>query len=233
MRARGLLAGLALVLVTACGAGESPGAAPKAQPVQAQPSSGQSSGQSSGPASGSQASGAPSASVASPGVPAPPPELPGPQPIPAVARVIPVRVEVPAIGVDASDLEPLGRGSDGEMVPPVDFDKAGYYVDGPAAGDPGPAVIAAHVDDRSGPKVFFRLRELTPGDEVRVTRSDGRLVVFRVDAVEQYPKGAFPTAAVYGPQPGSSLRLITCGGSFDRSVRSYRDNIVVYASEVG
>jgi len=27
-------------------------------------------------------------------------------------------------------------------------------------------------------------------------------------------------------------RLITCGGSFDATARSYRDNIVVYASEV-
>ncbi len=64
-----------------------------------------------------------------------------------------------------------------------------------------------------------------------MTRSDGRRVTFRVDAVEQYPKDQFPTAAVYGPQPGASLRLITCGGSFDKTARSYRDNIVIYASQ--
>jgi hypothetical protein len=91
-------------------------------------------------------------------------------------------------------------------------------------------VLAGHVDDTTGPKVFFQLRELKAGDQVTVTRSDGRDVLFHVDAVEQYPKGAFPTNAVYGPAPGSSLRLITCGGTFDAAARSYRDNIVVYAS---
>lgn len=161
------------------------------------------------------------------------PTLSGPQPIPQRAEVSPDRVRIPAIGVDTSDLEDLARDTGtGELLPPVDFARAGWYVDGPVPGDAGPSVIAGHVDDRSGPKVFYRLRELVSGDEVQVTRSDGREVTFRVDGVEQYPKGEFPTAAVYGPQPGSSLRLITCGGVFDDAERSYRDNIVVYASEV-
>jgi len=147
--------------------------------------------------------------------------------------VTPIRVAIPAIGVRQSALEALTRDpGTGELRPPVDFTKVGYYVDGPAPGDPGPAVLAGHVDDTTGPKVFFRLRELKAGDQVTVTRSDGRDVLFRVDAVEQYPKDAFPTNAVYGPAPGSSLRLITCGGTFDAAARSYRDNIVVYASEV-
>lgn len=83
-----------------------------------------------------------------------------------------------------------------------------------------------------GPKVFYRLRELTNGQKITVTRSDGTNVTFRVDSVQQYPKGAFPTDAVYGPAPGSSLRLITCGGVFDAAARSYRDNVVVYASQI-
>ena len=43
-------------------------------------------------------------------------------------------------------------------------------------------------------------------------------------------KDAFPSERVYAPTTGPSLRLITCGGRFDRSVRSYEDNVVVYAS---
>jgi hypothetical protein len=35
---------------------------------------------------------------------------------------------------------------------------------------------------------------------------------------------------VYGPVPGPELRLITCGGEFDRSRQQYRDNVVVYAA---
>ena len=128
--------------------------------------------------------------------------------------------------VDQSHLEELTRDpGTGALLPPASFEKAGYYVNGPVPGVPGPAVIAAHVDDTTGPKVFYRLRELTTGDQVVITRSDGKVVTFQVNAVKQYPKDAFPTDAVYGPAPGSSLRLITCGGSFDAAVRSYRDGM--------
>ena len=52
---------------------------------------------------------------------------------------------------------------------------------------------------------------------------------FAVTTVGRFPKTEFPTDAVYGPAPGPELRLVTCGGKFDRSERSYRDNIVVDA----
>jgi hypothetical protein len=62
-----------------------------------------------------------------------------------------------------------------------------------------------------------------------VARADGTTVHFAVNSVVQYPKQAFPTEAVFGPAPEPLLRLITCGGSFDRSRGSYRDNVVVTA----
>ncbi|PZA22338.1 sortase domain-containing protein, partial [Modestobacter versicolor] len=107
---------------------------------------------------------------------------------------------------------------------------AGWFAAGPAPGETGPAVLAGHVDDRTGPAVFFRLEELTAGDEVRVTGADGQLVTFTVTRVASYPKDAFATAEVYGPTTGAELRLITCGGTFDRSRRSYTDNVVVFAT---
>lgn len=165
-----------------------------------------------------------------PSPPAPAPAATGPQPLPAPADVRPVRLRIPAIGVDAAGLVPLGLGADHQLVAPARFEDVGWYAAGPVPGDPGPAVIAAHVDSRSGPAPFFRLRDLHDGDEVFVTRSDGDQLRFVVDTVQRYPKDAFPTGAVYGPAPGSALRLITCGGSFDAAKRSYRDNIVVYAS---
>ena len=158
------------------------------------------------------------------------PSANGPSPLPASAGVRPVRLRIPAIEVDAGGLVPLALNADHALQAPDRFEDVGWYAAGPAPGDPGPAVIAAHVDSRSGPAPFFRLRDLHPGDEVLVARSDGVEVRFVVDNVQRYPKDAFPTDAVYGPAPGAALRLITCGGSFDSSKRSYRDNIVVYAS---
>jgi hypothetical protein len=144
----------------------------------------------------------------------------------------PVSVEIPSVGI-SSLLEHLAMGDDGVLAAPVNFGTAGWFAAGPQPGQPGPAVIAGHVDSRSGPAIFYRLNELKPGDEVLVHREDGSTVRFAVDEIEQYPKDAFPADAVYGPVPGPELRLITCGGEFDRTVRSYRDNLVVYASAVG
>ncbi|WP_309227303.1 class F sortase [Micromonospora thermarum] len=140
----------------------------------------------------------------------------------------PTRVRVPRIAVD-SPLEVLGVDAAGALAPPADFARAGWYGAGPAPGDPGPAVIAGHLDSRAGPAVFARLGELRRGDRVEVWRGD-RVVSFRVTGAVRVPKDRFPTTAVYGPTPGPELRLVTCGGDFDRRSRHYRDNVVVFAA---
>jgi hypothetical protein len=139
----------------------------------------------------------------------------------------PTRLRVPAIGVDAA-LESLHLGTDGALLPPRTFARAGWYVDGTAPGDEGPAVIAGHVDSNRGPAVFYRLRELQAGDRIDVVRG-GATVRFTVVSTAWYPKASFPADTVYGPTPDRQLRLITCGGVFDHHLRSYKDNLVVYA----
>ena len=96
----------------------------------------------------------------------------------------------------------------------------------------GPALLAGHVDSRSGPAVFYRLRDLAAGARVEVDRSDGTTAAFTVRRTIRTPKAAFPTDAVYSPTPAPELRLVTCGGTFDRAIRSYRDNVVVEAVAV-
>ena len=142
---------------------------------------------------------------------------------------LPVRLQIPAIGV-STPLVKLGRLPDGSLEVPKDWDTAGWYDKGPRPGQPGPAVILGHVDSQTGPAVFYQLRALRPGDTVRVGLADGRILVFRVQRVQRYPKDEFPTEAVYFPTLNRELRLITCGGEFDYAARSYRDNIVVYAT---
>ncbi|MGW3784032.1 class F sortase [Micromonospora chokoriensis] len=139
----------------------------------------------------------------------------------------PTRVRVPRIGVD-STLTVLGLDQAGALIPPADFDIAGWYGGGPAPGDTGPAVLAGHLDSRRGPAVFARLGELRPGDPVEVWRGGQRLV-FRVTGSLRTRKDQFPTAVVYGPTPNAELRLVTCGGAFDRRSGHYRDNVVVFA----
>jgi sortase (surface protein transpeptidase) len=170
--------------------------------------------------------------------PAPPAQAGSAPPAPVVLTTptgrpvtAPARVSIPAIGVD-SVLTGIGVDGSGALVPPADVDRAGWFAAGPAPGEVGPAVLAGHVDDRTGPAVFFRLEELTAGDQVVVTRSDGQPVAFTVTRVAAYPKSDFATTEVYGPTTGPELRLITCGGTFDRSRRSYEDNVVVFARQL-
>jgi Sortase domain len=162
------------------------------------------------------------------GTAAPSVSLNPPLTVPPAARVVPTSLDIPAIGV-RTPLVDLHLGAAGELVPPIDFGVAGWYAGGTAPGQPGPAVLAGHVDSVAGPAVFFRLSELRPGDAVLVHRADGSTLRYVVSATVRYPKARFPTDLVYAPVPDTELRLITCGGTFDRSVRSYRDDVVVSA----
>jgi len=140
----------------------------------------------------------------------------------------PTRIRIPAIEVDASMI-PLGLRDDGSIEVPSDFAQTGWWVDGPEPGETGPAVVLGHVDSRSGPAVFFDLDRLATGDAIHVDRLDGTTVTYVVDRTEQHAKDTFPTETVYGSTAEPVLRLVTCGGEFDRDRRSYDDNVIVFA----
>ncbi|WP_228636714.1 class F sortase [Microtetraspora sp. AC03309] len=175
-------------------------------------------------------------SGAAPVPPAPPASaaIPDAEPTPSTARAMapasPVLLEIPRIGV-RTGLMTLGKNPDGTLeVPPLSrVDEAGWYRLGPSPGATGPAVIVGHVDSKQGPGVFFRLGDLRPGDRVKVSRQDGTLATFQVDSLESVPKDHFPTSRVYGMTDFPALRLITCGGTFDRGSGHYLDNVIVYA----
>ncbi len=143
----------------------------------------------------------------------------------------PVALIIPAIGVNTRLIH-LGLAAGGAVAVPPDPAVAGWYTGSPRPGAIGSAIILGHIDSLSGPAVFYRLGHLRPHDRVYVRRTDGKLAVFRVDSVRWYLKSRFPTAAVYGPTPDPELRLISCGGVFDPSLKSYLSNVVVYATAV-
>jgi sortase (surface protein transpeptidase) len=140
----------------------------------------------------------------------------------------PASLTIPAIGVE-TELEHLAVRDDGTLAAPGDFGRAGWFSEGPAPGERGPAVIVGHVDSRDGPAVFYRLAELRAGDLVEVTRTDGTVTRFAVTDTFEATKDSFPTEAVYGPTAGPTLRLVTCTGPFDRAARHYVSNLIVYA----
>jgi sortase (surface protein transpeptidase) len=159
------------------------------------------------------------------------PTAAAPAPPSAVVRAhaTPAALEIPAIGVNTGELVDLGLTPSGAMDVPDDADTAGWFALSPVPGEPGPAVLAAHVDFKKVPGVFARLHELKVGDTAVVRRADGTPVRFVAYRVERFAKSAFPTQDVYGNTAGPELRLITCGGAFDQAAGHYRDNVVVFA----
>lgn len=147
-----------------------------------------------------------------------------------LARSVPVRLQIGAIGVD-SGLIGLGLERDGSLQVPRSGFPAGWFTGAPTPGELGPAIIAGHVD-MNGPGVFYNLHNLKTGDRVTITRKDGSKPVFRVTRVAQFPKNQFPTTLVYGNIDHAGLRLITCGGTFNSRTGHYEDNLVVFADLV-
>ncbi|MEV0928615.1 class F sortase [Streptomyces spongiicola] len=159
------------------------------------------------------------------GVPLPPAREP-------LAPVGPTRVEVPSIGVSAPV---VARGLDptGAVEPPpfATPGAVGWFGTGTRPGAAGAALFVGHVDTRTEPAVFYGLSAVRPGETVRVTRADGSVAVFTIDDVQVVSRDRFDARKVYGVhRPGrAELRLITCGGTYDKKAGSYTANVVVSA----
>ena len=153
-----------------------------------------------------------------------------PAPTPVVA---PARIEAPAIGVDNPVVE-VGVDPDGLMTIPDDVDEIGWYRFGPSPGAPGAAVLAGHVDDRvQGRGAFFDLQRLDLGDQVTTTDAEGESTTWVVTGRRTYDKVSLPIDELMTREGPPRLVLITCGGEFDGSARSYESNVVVVAEPLG
>ncbi|MGQ4513079.1 class F sortase [Streptomyces sp. DW26H14] len=177
--------------------------------------------------------GAPSGTPGAPEVPvaagAPTPSV-SPTTDLALPRSEPKRLVIPSIAVDAP-FTPLTLGADGHLNAPPENNNnlVGWYEGGVTPGEPGSAIVAGHVDTKTGPAVFLLLDALKPGSTVNITRADGIVATFKVDSVQTFSKAEFPDQEVYGKTSTPQLRLITCGGSYDRQAKDYTDNVVVFA----
>jgi sortase (surface protein transpeptidase) len=149
---------------------------------------------------------------------------------------LPQRLDIPGLGVRAPV---VARGLDrrGALDPPP-FDQpgvVGWYAAGAKPGAAGTALMVGHVDTETRPAVFFRIKALKPGEKIRVIRDDAEVAEFTVDSVQVLSRDRFDAHQAYGPRASgrAELRLVTCGGSYDRASRSYTANVIVSAYLTG
>ncbi|KZZ82718.1 MULTISPECIES: class F sortase [Bacillaceae] len=139
----------------------------------------------------------------------------------------PVTLSIPALGINAK-VEKAGLLSDGTMDVPKDDQNAAWYKQGARPGASGNAVIAGHVDNKTGPAVFFNLKKLKSGDELAVLDANGESRTFVVEKVESYPYERAPIQSIFGRTNEPRLNLITCTGTFDKRKKTHLERLVVY-----
>ncbi|MGI5484829.1 class F sortase [Streptomyces lavendofoliae] len=149
---------------------------------------------------------------------------------PSLPRSAPTRLLIPRIGVDAPFTD-LAIGPSGRLdaPPPDETNLVGWFAKGPSPGERGTAIVAGHLDTTTAPAVFASLSTLSPGSDINIIRKDGTTASFVVDDIDNFPQDKFPDDLVYADTPDAQLRLITCGGIYDRSKKRYTENTVVFA----
>ncbi|WP_051314883.1 class F sortase [Alteribacter aurantiacus] len=145
--------------------------------------------------------------------------------------IVPLMLSIPAIEVEA-DIEPVGVLDNGQMGVPDDADGVAWFEPGTLPGNTGNAVLAGHVDSRTGPAVFWDLDQLEPGDEIHVIGEDGEPLTFEVQQSISYGRNDAPIEEIFGPTDKKRLNLITCTGTFDRSEGTHDQRLVVYTELV-
>ncbi|MFI6015697.1 class F sortase [Streptomyces sp. NPDC051243] len=150
---------------------------------------------------------------------------PPPRPLP---RSRPTSVRIPSLGIDAP-IAGIGLTGSRELeTPPVDDPNLiGWYRGGATPGEQGVAIAVGHRDTTTGRAVFAGLASVKPGKKIEARREDGRTAVYTVDRVKVYDKANFPDKEVYGPTRRPEIRVLTCGGFFDRQ-NGYTSNVVVF-----
>lgn len=176
------------------------------------------------------AASSPTAAVPAPTVaPTPTPEpAPTATPAPATRAGLPVRLRIPAIKVDAA-VEQVGLTPEGAMDVPKEYANVGWFNQRARPGEPGNAVVAGHVDSKTGKAVFWDVKKLKPGDEIVVAGDDGVERRFVVESSELYKGQEAPLGRIFGPTSDTRLTLITCEGVFDRRAQEYDSRRVIYA----
>ncbi|MBI5947795.1 MAG: class F sortase [Chloroflexi bacterium] len=132
------------------------------------------------------------------------------------------RLLIPRIGVDAP-LASMNITLAGALDVPSDPRTVAWYDFTGRPGAPGNAVFSGHLDWKDyGPAVFWRLKDLVPGDVIEVVLKDGSTVAYTVASAKSYPVAEVPMAEVVAQTVSRSATFITCGGSFSAGEYSHR-----------
>ncbi len=142
---------------------------------------------------------------------------------------VPQTLIIPTLNVKVL-VEEVGLDREKRMAVPSNFVNTGWYKYGPRPGDIGNSVIDGHFDTPTGaPSVFWDLKNMQKGDQIKVLDSKGKEYVFEVVKTSSFPDKGFPIDIVFGKTDKKMLNLITCSGTWDKASGSYSERVVVFS----
>lgn len=142
--------------------------------------------------------------------------------------IIPNKILIPSVRIQTS-VEPVGVLDNGQMEVPESTERVGILMNGVKAGEQGNAVIAGHVDNYTGPAVFYGLKKLKKDDPIILSDASGKYLVYKVLSVESFKTAEAPIDRVFGKTDESRLNLITCTGKYDRKKKEHEKRLIVFA----
>lgn len=149
----------------------------------------------------------------------------------AISNVLPVRLIIPKITVDAS-VEALGLTSEGAMDTPKGPADAAWFNQGTRPGEIGSSVIDGHSGWKDGiPAVFDNLNKLRVGDKVLVMDGRGVTTTFVVRELRTYNPTANAANVFISNDGKAHLNLITCEGLWDPVSKTSSERLVVFTDK--
>jgi LPXTG-site transpeptidase (sortase) family protein len=147
------------------------------------------------------------------------------------SSMLPIRLTIPRLNVDAA-IEDVGLTSQGAMDVPKGPADVAWFDLGSRPGEKGSAVIAGHEGWKDGiPAVFDNLHELQKGDELYVRDENGAIIAFVVREVRTYDQNGDSSDVFNSSDGRAHLNLITCGGIWNATQKSYSNRLVVFTDE--
>lgn len=142
----------------------------------------------------------------------------------------PLTFSIPKLDIENAKVESVGLDKEGKMdIPKADQNVAWYNL-GAKPGERGNAVLAGHLDTKTGaPAVFYNISKLVKGDELKIKAKDGKEYIYEVTDIVTYELTEFPLVEVFGAGDKPRLNLITCEGNYDKSSKLYSHRLVVYS----
>jgi LPXTG-site transpeptidase (sortase) family protein len=150
----------------------------------------------------------------------------------AVPSGLPVRLEIPIIGVD-SFIEDAYITPQGAMEVPAGTVDVAWFALGPHPGQVGSAVIGGHFGIENGvPFVFYNLDKLKIGDDIYIVDDEGNTITFVVNSTALFAANADATTVFTSSDGLAHLNLITCEGIWNEIAGEYPERTVVFTTEV-